>query len=81
MSDKSGFFALVNESYRGPFLKLSEARTEARKYGSNIPIYHGVLSSDGNFEGQLVPKPIVEKSAPFTEKTYDAVRKSDMKIK
>lgn len=52
---KQGFYVKHKENYLGPFDKLNEARSEARKIGSDISIYHGVLK-DGIFNGKLVPK-------------------------
>lgn len=55
MKGEQGFFVLYEDKYTGPFERLAEARDEARKIGSNIPIFHGVLDDD-KFEGRLVPK-------------------------
>jgi len=58
-----GFFveAKENEDYQGPFSALSEARSEARKVGPDLKIFHGVLrkNEDKTFnieELYLVPK-------------------------
>ncbi len=48
MAIKQGFFAKIKENYSGPFITLNETRSEARKYGKNIPIFYGVLVTDDN---------------------------------
>jgi len=55
MSTKQGFFVVNDNKYVGPFERLNQARDEARKIGSDIPIFHGVLDGD-KFEGRIVPK-------------------------
>jgi hypothetical protein len=55
MSKEQGFFVIHENKYIGPFERLNEAKAEARKIGSNIPIFHGILNKD-KFEGKLVPK-------------------------
>jgi hypothetical protein len=63
---KEGFFAKVNEKYSEPFLRLSEARSEARKFGKDIPIFYGVLKTDDSgkiIDEQLFLIPKVKKEA------------------
>jgi hypothetical protein len=42
--EQQGFFIKVREDcFQGPFSFLNEARSEARKLGQNMEIYHGIL--------------------------------------
>jgi hypothetical protein len=51
---KEGFFAKVDENnYRGPFLKLSEARDEARIISPDTQIYHGFIKYK---DGKIIDK-------------------------
>jgi hypothetical protein len=54
--NKQGFFAIINDEYVGPFERLNQARDEARKFGSDIQIFHGVLLEDEKFDGKIIPK-------------------------
>ena len=61
--EDQGFFVKVRDgAYRGPFENLNGARNEARSFGPDLPIYHGILkriSEDIYDDSQLflVPKP------------------------
>jgi hypothetical protein len=60
--ERQGFFVKIrNNIYQGPFNRLKEAREDAKKLGSDMEIYHGVLrqTSDKAIDARelfLVPK-------------------------
>jgi hypothetical protein len=69
MDQRCGFFVKIREDcYRGPFVRLNEARDEARRIGPDLEIYHGVIKYVNDQivdteELSLVPKVI--KNAGF----------------
>lgn len=62
MDQQYGFFVKVREDcYRGPFVRLNEARDEARRIGPDLKIYHGIIKYENDkivdTEGlSIVPK-------------------------
>jgi hypothetical protein len=61
MSKLNGFFVEHENKYVGPFISLKEARSQARKLGSDKKIFHGNLkyiTEDviDNSELFLIPK-------------------------
>jgi hypothetical protein len=62
VQSETGFFVKVREDfYTGPFDTLNDARSDARKVGPDLKIYHGVLKqiSEGVFDDSqlfLIPK-------------------------
>ena len=60
--EKQGFYVKVRDSfYSGPFETLKQARNEARAFGPDLEIYHGVLKWISEFVIEdsrlfLVPK-------------------------
>lgn len=53
MNEIQGFFIKINKRYVGPFETLNLARSEARIYGSDVPIYHGILEYSNDDEIQI----------------------------
>jgi len=56
-----GFFVKTKEgSYEGPYDRLNDARSTARRLGSSLEIYHGkLIKKDGKIDASnlsLVPK-------------------------
>lgn len=63
-----GFYVRVDGNFLGPHDKLSDARSEARSIGPNVPIYHGDLVIQENGEVDLsqlafIPKPEIKENS------------------